>query len=554
MSIESCTPRSTTPQAPSPAWSEPPDPRPRIAELERQITELAGHLNAAQHRFLMLIAQFDRLSGWNGGGTLSCAHSLNWKCGIDLGAAREKVRVAHALQALPLISAAMAAGELSYSKVRALTRVATAEIEQDLLMMARHGTAQHVERLVRGYRRAQEATERGREAQQWAERSVNWFHDDDGSLVLKARLPAEAGAVLLRALEAAGTATQTATEAAETAARNAAVEATLAAARRAAMRAATPATPATTPAAASPEWRADVSEETPSARDGGDGAWRADVSAQTSPSSLSGHGRQADVSAETSLALDGPSRDGAWPEDKRSFGQHRADALVAMAESFLKHGLEDLRAGERQQVVIHVDAATLVHEVAGRCEIEAGPAIAAETARRLSCDASVLTLVEDAQGQPLDIGRKRRTIPPAIGRALRARDRGCRFPGCGNRRFVDAHHIAHWAQGGPTRLSNLVLLCRFHHRQVHEGNVRIRRLDDGALQFSRPEDGHRYEAEVRSAGSLAALLDEHEREGLRITPQTAATRWCGERMDYGLAVAGLMLKRERALRQPEGPS
>ena len=84
--------------------------------------------------------------------------------------------------------------------------------------------------------------------------------------------------------------------------------------------------------------------------------------------------------------------------------------------------------------------------------------------------------------------------------------------------------------------------------------MRIRRLDDGALQFSRPEDGHRYEAEVRSAGSLAALLDEHEREGLQITPQTAATRWCGERMDYGLAVAGLMLKRERALRQPEGPS
>jgi hypothetical protein len=99
-----------------------------------------------------------------------------------------------------------------------------------------------------------------------------------------------------------------------------------------------------------------------------------------------------------------------------------------------------------------------------------------------------------------------------------------------------------------------VLLCRFHHRQVHEGNVRVRRLDDGALQFSRCSDGQPYEAEVRGTGSLAALLDEHQRQGLRITAQTAATRWCGERMDYGLAVAGLLLKRERALRQPAGPS
>ena len=538
-------PHATASRAPSSAWVEPPDPRPRIAELERQITELAGHLNAAQHRFLMLIAQFDRISGWNGGGTLSCAHWLNWKCGIDLGAAREKVRVAHALQALPMISAAMAAGELSYSKVRALTRVATAEIESDLLMMARHGTAQHVERLVRGYRRAQEATERGREAQQWAERAVNWFHDDDGSLALRARLPAEAGAVLLRALEAAETATQTATEAAAEAARRAEVEATLAAARRAAWAAAGPAAAQTAAPGSAPA-------PAPAAAEHAGGA---DWPGPMSGAAGSGRGRAGDVSAETSCSAPvGPSRGSAWPEDERTFGQRRADALVAMAESFLKHGLEALRAGERQQIVIHVDAATLVQDEAGRCEIEAGPAIAAETARRLSCDASVLTLVEDPQGQPLDIGRKRRTIPPAIGRALRARDSGCRFPGCGNRRFVEAHHIAHWARGGPTRLTNLVLLCRFHHRQVHEGNVRVRRLDDGALQFSRCSDGQPYEAEVRGAGSLAALLDEHQRQGLRITAQTAATRWCGERMDYGLAVAGLLLKRERALRERAAPS
>src|ERR1700676_2310175 len=95
-----------------------------LEELEAQITELAGQLNAANYRWLMLIAEFDRRNGWSDGKLHSCAHWLNFKCGLDLGAAREKVRVAHALPALPKIAAAMARGELSYSKVRALTRVA----------------------------------------------------------------------------------------------------------------------------------------------------------------------------------------------------------------------------------------------------------------------------------------------------------------------------------------------------------------------------------------------------------------------------------------------
>src|SRR6267154_5169274 len=100
-----------------------------VAELAAQITELAGHLNAANFRWLSLIAEFDRRHGWSDGATQSCAHWLNWKCGIDLGAAREKVRVAHALEKLPKIAASMATGELSYSKVRAITRVATQATE-----------------------------------------------------------------------------------------------------------------------------------------------------------------------------------------------------------------------------------------------------------------------------------------------------------------------------------------------------------------------------------------------------------------------------------------
>jgi Domain of unknown function (DUF222) len=145
-----------------------------LEELEAQITELAGHLNAANYRGLTLIGEFDRRHGWADGKLPSCAHWLNFKVGLNLGAAREKVRVAHALVGLPRIAASMARGELSYSKVRALSRVACPATEESLLMIALHGTAHHVERLVRGYRRAQEAEELSREAQQHAKRSVTY--------------------------------------------------------------------------------------------------------------------------------------------------------------------------------------------------------------------------------------------------------------------------------------------------------------------------------------------------------------------------------------------
>src|ERR1700722_8029962 len=109
-----------------------------IEQLEAQITELAGHLNAAEYRWLLLLREFDRRKGWGDGKLASCAHWLNFKCGLNLGAAREKVRVAHALSELPLISASMACGELSYSKVRALTRVASRAIASHLLNIALH--------------------------------------------------------------------------------------------------------------------------------------------------------------------------------------------------------------------------------------------------------------------------------------------------------------------------------------------------------------------------------------------------------------------------------
>src|SRR5262249_5147578 len=132
-----------------------------IAELERlgdEIAVLSAHLQAATARLLDLIREFDAREGWNTG-FRSCAHWLSWRAGLDLGAAREHVRVARALGSLPMLADALARGEVSYAKVRAVTRVATAETEDRLLAVARSGTAEHVERIVRGWRRVDRRAE-----------------------------------------------------------------------------------------------------------------------------------------------------------------------------------------------------------------------------------------------------------------------------------------------------------------------------------------------------------------------------------------------------------
>jgi Domain of unknown function (DUF222)/HNH endonuclease len=436
-------------------------------DLAAQITELAGHLNAANHRWLVLIAEFDRRHGWSDGFTKSCAHWLSWKCGLDLGAAREKVRVARALENLPAISAAMSTGHLSYSKVRALTRVATPATESVLLNVALHGASHHVERLVREFRRVQEVEELSRAERQHHHRGLTYRYDEDGSLVVKLRLPADAGALFLKALEAA-----------------------------------------------LPE-----------------------VPPNDSQDSLH-------VSAETSFGSK-PAFGPAAP----TFAARRADALSLIAESFLAHGPAAVKGGERHQIVVHVDEATLKGRAAGRCEVDDGPAIAVETARRLSCDASRVDIVEDEAGEPLDVGRKTRTIPPALRRALNSRDQGCVFPNCTHTRYVDGHHIHHWADGGETKLSNLVSLCRFHHRAVHEGGIRIERCHDGAWRFIH-KNGQSIEScapgHTPPMTDWTAVCRENVEHGIHIDARTGATRWGGERMDYRIAVDVLLSRTRRA--------
>lgn len=215
---------------------------------------------------------------------------------------------------------------------------------------------------------------------------------------------------------------------------------------------------------------------------------------------------------------------------------NRADALVALAESALAHGLASRSGGDRTQVIVHVDAATLSgsdQAPGGHCELEDGPALAPETARRLSCDAAIIVLVEDDEGQPLSVGRKTRKITPAIRRALRARDAGCRFPGCSQTRFVEGHHIEHWAAGGETSLVNLVELCWYHHRLVHEGGYRIEKGSSGAFRFFR-RDGSLVDPVPPKRGPHDGDLR------VEIAPNLALTKWTGERMDCHYVLACLL--------------
>jgi hypothetical protein len=217
--------------------------------------------------------------------------------------------------------------------------------------------------------------------------------------------------------------------------------------------------------------------------------------------------------------------------------QQQADALALLAETALHHGIDPGAPGERYQIVVHVDA---TH---GKSVLEEGGSLSEETSKRLACDASLVQLVEK-DGEPLSVGRKTRTVPPSIRRALQARDRRCRFPGCDNRRFLDAHHIEHWAAGGETKLGNLVLLCGRHHRYLHEGGYSIAELAGGALEFRDPW-GNRIEPVPRPPpGDPERLLAGNEL--LEIDGKTCA---CGDgdRMDLDLTVAALMQLVDRPL-------
>ena len=428
--------------------------------MGEEIAALAARIDAATYELLVLIREFDEEEGWSCG-FLTCAHWLTWRIGLAPGAARERVRVARALGDLPLMSEAMSRGELSYSKVRALTRIATPDTEQSLVDLGRAGTAANVERVVRSWRRIDRTVEAHDDELRDASSHVTTHIDENGMFVIRGRLAPEAGEVLMKALDAAGD------------------------------------------------------------------------------------------------RLYAEQR-----EDKPPVGKIRADALALVAESALKGGLDPGSSGDRYQVVVHANGEELTaqesatadnqtHVPAGTSgvRVSAGtPAVpgvahgawlgtahvpvSAETARRIACDAGRVSMAH-RNGQILSVGRKTRTIPPPIRRALEFRDQGCRFPGCTSQ-HCDAHHIHHWADGGETKLSNLVLLCRKHHRLLHEGGFSVKMNEERAVQFldkrGRPLERSPAPPPVGS-DPARELIRRLEDAGILITGEESMPAWDGTPMD-----------------------
>jgi hypothetical protein len=222
--------------------------------------------------------------------------------------------------------------------------------------------------------------------------------------------------------------------------------------------------------------------------------------------------------------------------------QQQADALALVAETALHHSLDPGAPGERYQVVVHVDAPVLADaDTSGQSLLEDGARVSAETSQRLACDANRVVIRTDAQGHTVEIGARTRTIPPALRRALRQRDRGCRFPGCGVA-VAEGHHLRHWARGGPTTLSNLALLCRRHHRAVHEEGFRVQRSTDGELVFFHPNGWPLLDVPAPpplASDPIGVLTDINVAHGLSIHSHTMTPEWRGEPLDVGWAIAVL---------------
>ena len=352
-----------------------------IDDLDRGIVNLAARINAATYELLVLVRQFDERAGWLKWGLANCAEWLHWRCDLSMSAAREKVRVAHALKTLPAITSAFSSGELSYSKVRSLTRVARVDNEEALLSFALRTTTSRVEERCRELRCGSKASLDGANRVHSC-RSLCVHRDaEKGTMTITVELPLETGELLEKALDRAR-----------------------------------------------------------------------DTTASQTPELV----------------------------DERWSAQ-QADALVTVANAYLSGNREKAACtSDNYQVTVHVDRSALV-KGDGRSSLPI------ESVKRLCCDGDAVVIVEDERGEPLSVGRKTRTVPIAIKRALRARDKGCRFPGCHHTRFVDAHHVKHWSAGGETSLDNLMLLCSRHHRLAHEGGFRIERDYQNRWFFKQPD-------------------------------------------------------------------
>jgi len=495
-----------TPIAPTTQPPARPLPPADVDRLADEIAELSSHLDAATHRLLTLIRRFDEGSGWATHGALSCAHWLGWRIGLDLGAARERVRVARALGELPLVDDALRRGAISYSKTRAITRVATAASEATLLEMARHATASQLERICRGFRRVRAAAEAERRPESLADeelrRFVRTMDTDDGMVRIEARLRPDEAAMLMQALDVA---------------------------RRLAWRKPAPRADRDDHGSCGHDAATDVPAETPRRHPS---LSRADALVAVAEGFLAAAAR-----GDTDAIPGG----GAAPVELVVHVD--AAALRAGTDTSSAAGTDGLDEDDRRRD----DHDPTQHHAT----LADGTALSMATAQRLACDAAVVTVAHDATGGITSTSRRTRRISIALRRALRSRDGGCRFPGCTNL-LTDAHHVVAWAHGGATTMRNLCSLCRRHHRLVHEHGYRIDTRADGELRFVR-RDGTpvpRADEDRVPLGAthdtVAALRRAHAGCGLVIDASTAFPRWDGEPVDYALAVDALLAGEQRA--------
>lgn len=458
--------------------------------LEHEMSLLAGHLAAATARFLELVGEYDERRIWSDWECLSCAHWLSFRCGVSLHAAREQVRVARCLRRLPLIAATFARGELSYSKVRAITRVANLESQSAWIDLARAATATILDTAVSRFRRwggttIDESLLSGDEDSSHRRRSMRWSFEDGGDIVARIRIPAGDAALFRDAITSALV-------------------------------------------AKAPDGERLDSYDSRLA----DALFDRVVAGASVDESLSEPPR---VTVHLTVPIDAVPG-GAVPdapataepdsEDRLAFGKRAGCACTAEQTA--------------EQLAQQVTRQTLGSLGAKRWPVSDGADHVRSFAwlRGLLDEASVQFVLDVIDGETaklltqLDLGRSARMPNRALRRSVMRRDGGtCRFPGCSRRHRLNIHHIVFWEHGGATDLENLIVLCPAHHAAIHRRGWSITGTASTAT-FVSPEGSIVSPESPALGGTLAALVDQHAAHGIDITADGAGSLWAGDHIDW----------------------
>jgi hypothetical protein len=516
-----------------PGWVVTPE---RVAgltseQLEHEMQQLAGHLAAATASFLVLVGEYDARGAWGDWQALSCAQWLGFRCGVGIVAAREQVRVARALRSLPVVTAKFLAGEVSYSKVRAITRVAHGNNEADLVEMAQWGTAAQIERACSALRRCQVIEDEERAIAEGEDvgralRSFTWGRDDvTGDVVGRVRVPVEDAEVLLGALDAVVRASRQAAKGAA----DSDVEVSLAQERVDAL------------VELARHYLASPPGEEPSC------GTQAEIVVEVDATALAGIATAAESTDSTGATVSPVAADDTDSADASESGDS-GDAnapggsagvgdAAALGDAAGPDGTAVLGGPARVGGVVGVIGVIGAAEdaVAGLAKWPVssgrGQRLSIAALQRLSCDAGMRLVVRSADGTVLDAAPHRRTPSRALRRWLLRRDRGCRFPGCVRRHGLHAHHIVHWEHDGPTVRENLLMLCSKHHWSVHEGGWGLTG-PASTPTFTRPDGVEVSERPPRLSGSLGELVEAHRRHGVDIAADGAGSRWVGDELDW----------------------